>query len=119
MDVQTINTATLAATPSTQASARSAPATVQPNSPVAEQKQVTKPAVNQVQLQNAVTAANEFVKPINSAVEFSVDKDSGELVVKVMDITTKEVIRQIPTEEMLDIAKALDKLQGLLIKQKA
>ena len=32
---------------------------------------------------------------------------------------TNEVIRQIPSEEMLEIAKALDRLQGLLVKQKA
>ena len=41
------------------------------------------------------------------------------MIVKVMDNATKEVIRQIPSVEMLAIAKALDKIQGLLIKQKA
>jgi len=37
----------------------------------------------------------------------------------VVDMATKDVIRQIPTPEVLAIAKALDKLQGLLVKDKA
>jgi flagellar protein FlaG len=41
------------------------------------------------------------------------------MVVKVIDRETQDVIRQIPSQEMLDLAQALDKLQGLLIKQKA
>ena len=119
MDIQTINTTTLAPVPNTQVPARSPSASAQPNSSLAEQKPANQTAASHAQLQSAVAAANEFVKPISSAVEFSVDKGSGETVVKVMDTATKEVIRQIPSEEMLDIAKALDKIQGLLIKQKA
>ena len=38
---------------------------------------------------------------------------------KVVDASTDEVIRQIPSEEIISIAKALDKLQGLLVEQKA
>ena len=40
-------------------------------------------------------------------------------MVKVIDRETEDIIRQIPSQEMLDLAKALDKLQGLLIRQKA
>src|SRR5574343_487114 len=66
------------------------------------------------QVQDAVKNMNDFVRGINSSLNFSVDKDSGETVVKVVDLDTKEVIKQIPSEEMLSIAKALDKLKGLL-----
>jgi len=40
-------------------------------------------------------------------------------VVKVVDKETKEVIRQMPSKEVVELAKALDKLQGLMIKQTA
>ena len=40
-------------------------------------------------------------------------------MVKVIDSNTQEVIKQIPSEEMIAIAKALDKLKGLLLQQKA
>ena len=75
--------------------------------------------VDSAKLKDAIKATNDFVKPISSSIEFSMDEDAGEMVVKVVDKATDEVIRQIPSEEMLDIAKALDKIQGLLIKQSA
>jgi flagellar protein FlaG len=52
-------------------------------------------------------------------VEFSLDADSGRVVVKIIDSATQEVVRQIPMEEMLALAKALDKFQGLLLHTKA
>ena len=87
--------------------------------PVAEKTPANQPPASEAQLQSAVNAANDFIKPITNSVEFSLDKDSDRMIVKVMDNATKEVIRQIPSVEMLAIAKALDKIQGLLIKQKA
>ena len=75
--------------------------------------------VSNAELQDAVASSNNFLKTVTNALEFSVDKDSGNTVVKVVDTATKEVIRQFPSEEMLAIAKALDKIQGLLIQQKA
>ena len=62
---------------------------------------------------------NDFVKPFNSALQFNVDDSTGQTVVKVIDADTKEVIKQIPSEEMLALAKALDQLKGFLVKQKA
>ena len=56
---------------------------------------------------------------VSITLQFSLDKDSGKTVVKVMDTDTNEVIRQIPSEEVLAISKAVDKLKGLLIKQQA
>jgi len=50
---------------------------------------------------------------------FSMDEDSGKLIVRVVDTATKEVIRQIPSEESLAISQSIEKLQGLLVKQKA
>lgn len=70
-------------------------------------------------VQEAATKAEKFVQSINSALQFSVDDSTGSTVVKVIDQVTKEVIRQIPSEEMLEIAKALDRISGLLVKNKA
>jgi len=77
----------------------------------------TKPKPEE--LDQAIKAVNEFVKPFNNALNFSVDQESKTTVVKVIDQGTKEVIRQIPSEEMLALAKALDTMKGLLIQQKA
>lgn len=71
------------------------------------------------QLQQAVKMVNKFIEPVAQDLEFSIDKETGKSVVRVIDTETHQVLRQIPEEEMLAIARALDRLQGLLIKQKA
>ena len=67
----------------------------------------------------AIEKINNTVQAFSQKLEFSIDKETDSFVVKVVDKETKEVIRQIPSEELLKIAQALDKLQGLLIKDKA
>lgn len=101
---QTVNRAGLAD------SARQAPEPVQAQASA----QPKQEAVEQ-----AVKAVNDFVQPINNALSFSLDQESDKMVVKVIDQGTKEVIRQIPSEEMLALAKALDTMKGLLVQQKA
>lgn len=74
---------------------------------------------NAKQVESAVEKLNKFVKTSSSDVQFSVDEESGIRVISVVDKETKEVIRQMPSKEVVEMAKALDKLQGLLIKQTA
>lgn len=69
-------------------------------------------------VEEAVKRLSSFV-PSSSEINFSIDEDSGVRVVKVLDSKSNEVIRQIPSEEAIEIARALDKLQGLFIKDKA
>ena len=76
-------------------------------------------AVDPDELQRALDEVRRAVEPVARNLQFAVDEDSGRTVVKVIDTSTKEVIRQIPSEEVLSIAKALDTLKGLLIKQEA
>ena len=76
-------------------------------------------AISQAALEAAVKNINEFVSPMTQSIEFSLDQDSGRTIVKVVDSETQKVLRQIPDEEVLQISKTLDKLQGLLIKQTA
>jgi len=71
------------------------------------------------QVKDAIRHVQDFVRPINQNIEFSLDEDTGKVVVKVVDGATREVVKQIPSEEMLSIAKALDRLQGLLVRNKA
>lgn len=71
------------------------------------------------QVKAAVEHINKFVQTLSSDLKFTVDEETGIQVVKVVDTKTKDVIRQFPSEEILAIAQALDKLQGLIIHQKA
>lgn len=71
------------------------------------------------QVEEAVKAVKEFIQPMASNLAFEIDDDTGRTIIKITEASTGELIRQIPSEEMLEIAKALDRLQGLLVKQKA
>lgn len=71
------------------------------------------------QIQQAVQKIQGVVDNLAHNLHFSIDEDTGKTVIKVMDTHTKEVIRQIPTEEAINIARTLDKVQGLLFNDKA
>ena len=106
------------AAPAPNAAADKADKPVQSQSTVSASEARSEP-VSREQLNQALKATKDFVGSINSSLDFSVDEDTGSVVVKVIDKETKEVIRQFPSEEMLSIAKALDSIKGLLVKQKA
>ena len=79
---------------------------------------VSVPAPEQVR--QAAQMISKAMQTFSSNLEFSVDDAAiGKTVVKVVDKETGDMIRQIPSEEALAIARALDRLQGLLIRQKA
>ncbi len=67
----------------------------------------------------AVNAINAQVQRVSQNLKFSIDQESGRTVVKVVEGESGKVIRQIPSEEALAISEALEKMQGLIIEQKA
>lgn len=70
-------------------------------------------------VQQATKRLQDFVAGVRGDIQFSMDNDSGKTVVKVVDRSTQEVLRQFPSEEAIELAKALDRFQGLLVKQQA
>ncbi|OGP15018.1 MAG: hypothetical protein A2052_04915 [Deltaproteobacteria bacterium GWA2_54_12] len=55
-----------------------------------------------------------YLKRLNTELRFEVDSDSKEVVVKIVDPENDEVIRQIPSEELLAIRKRMQDLVGVL-----
>jgi flagellar protein FlaG len=53
----------------------------------------------------------------STTVKFSVDEDNGELIVKVVNKETGDVVREVPPEEVRELRKALAEMKGLLVKQ--
>ena len=70
-------------------------------------------------LREVVAAAGRAVKALHNSVELSLDSKSGQPIVRVVDTETGQLIRQIPTEEVLELRRALDRIAGLLIHRKA
>ena len=77
------------------------------------------PAPTPEQVEEAVEKIQRSVDGNTTNLKFSVDSGSGRTVVTVMDTDTQAVIRQIPTEEAMEISRALDRMQGLLLNGKA
>ncbi|WP_317201753.1 flagellar protein FlaG [Janthinobacterium sp.] len=82
--------------------------------------EAAKPAAppSDAEVKKSLEAINHFLKN-NSEVHFSIDDTSGMSVIKVIDIETKKVLRQFPSEQALEIGKKLDGFKGLLIDGKA
>jgi flagellar protein FlaG len=59
------------------------------------------------QVQEAVAKLNDYIQSVQRDLEFNLDEDSGRVVVKVVDRSTNEVVRQIPEEVALKLARNL------------
>lgn len=69
-------------------------------------------------LEQALSRVREVFQKADSRLEFSVDPDLDRVVVKVMDGESGTVIRQIPQQEVIDLAKRLETPTGLLLHHK-
>jgi len=81
--------------------------------------------LSQEALEKVVSQLNAYIQNTQRDVDFSVDDATGRVVVKVIDSESEEVIRQIPSEEMLAISRHLveslenEQPKGFLIELKA
>ncbi|MED5526709.1 flagellar protein FlaG [Gallaecimonas pentaromativorans] len=69
------------------------------------------PADTRQSLSDAVQVLAEFVNLRGHNLNFSTDESSGRTVVKVLDAQTGDVIRQIPSEEVLKTADRVRQLR--------
>jgi len=67
------------------------------------------------QLDDAVSQLNDFVQTVQRDLQFEVDNDLGKTIVKVVDQSTQEVIRQIPDEVALRLAENLQQDEPLTL----
>lgn len=113
MIIQTTSPLNQATTPDIRASA-GAPTRAAPL------PQSTAPPPTVESLKSAVAAINHAMQQAQHTLEFRVDSDTHRTVVKMVDTSTGELIRQFPTESTLAIAREIEQFQqGALLKQKA
>jgi len=85
--------------------------------------EVAEEAVSTEALSSALEQVSSYVQNVQRNLNFSIDEASGRTVVKVIDSESDEVIRQIPAEEMLAVARRLQEMNevqipGLLLRSK-
>ena len=78
---------------------------------------LAKPSVEEIS--EAAKNISSSLEAIPSDLQFEVDNDAGEVIVKMINRQTREVIRQIPSETALEIAKSLNNLAGRLVSARA
>jgi len=88
-------------------------------SPQASEQKV-EPEIDSEDIVKAVSEISDYAQSISRDLHFQVDKQLGSTIVTVLDHETKEVIRQIPSEEVLAMARhiaenAPDPVKGLLM----
>ena len=67
----------------------------------------------------AAAQIQNFVQQMGRNLSFTIDETTGYNVVRVINPETNEVIRQLPSEELLKIAKSMEQLNSVLINQRA
>jgi len=81
---------------------------------VAQTSQPTREAVAK-----AAADLQQFVQSMGRNLNFSVDDTTGYHVVRVVNPTTGELVRQLPSEELLQIARDFERLNSALVSQRA
>ncbi|MBP8646188.1 MAG: flagellar protein FlaG [Syntrophobacteraceae bacterium] len=65
-----------------------------------------------------VDEVQSYLNDINIQLSFDLSEETGDMVVRVIDRNTGEVIRQIPPENLMEIRERLKELQGVLLNDR-
>jgi flagellar protein FlaG len=74
--------------------------------------------VPKIDISNAIQSINMFLQENQRGLRFAVDKASGRTVITVIDPVSGDIVRQIPPQEVLDIARDL-RSAGVLLNAHA
>jgi len=88
----------------------------QPNS-LQEQKENNQKELEQ-DVKKSVKDINDIVKKVKEDLAFELHDETERMMVKVIDRQTKEIIKELPPEEMLDLSARIHEMVGLLIDEK-
>jgi len=70
-------------------------------------------------VERAAVRVKEVLRGTTSRLEIEINHDLHKAVIKVFSGESGEIIRQIPAQELLDLAKHLDEPKGLLVHERA
>jgi flagellar protein FlaG len=83
-----------------------------------ESMSIEQVALTSKQLEQVAQQLQDFVGEMNRGLEFSVDKDSGRDVIKVIDKASGDLVKQYPSEEVLDLVSKLSTMIGSFVDAK-
>lgn len=74
--------------------------------------------IDEEQVIQAIESANKHLVLHNTQLEFSIHEKTKQIMVKVLDSETKEVIREIPPEKILDMVAKLWEMAGIFVDER-
>jgi len=77
------------------------------------------PPIDKERIERIADAMDSYVKSIQRDLDIRVDKDTGKFIVKVLSRETGKVIREIPPEEILELASRMEEMAGVLVNKSA
>jgi len=66
----------------------------------------------------AIERANKAISLANRRLEYSIHEKTNEIIVKVINTETEEVIREIPPEKMLDMVACIWEMIGIIVDER-
>lgn len=73
---------------------------------------------DQQQLGKVASEMNHYVQNLKRDLHFSVDAESGETIIKVVDSENQRLIRTIPSDEFLSMSQRFTQSVGMLLNAK-
>jgi flagellar protein FlaG len=67
---------------------------------------------------DVIEKANKALEGATSSFEFSIHEQTKQIMIKVIDKETKEVIREFPPEKILDMVAKLWEVAGILVDER-
>ena len=74
--------------------------------------------IGERKLIEAIEKANQTLRGVNTNFEFTIHEQTKEIMVKVINSETNEVIREIPPEKILDLVAKIWELAGILVDER-
>jgi len=71
------------------------------------------------ELREVATAFSDVVSVVNRDLRILIDESTGRVVTQIVDSETNEVVRQLPPEALLDVARRVADLVGLLLDEES
>jgi flagellar protein FlaG len=92
---------------------RPSPSKVEPNSDAA----LTLEAMRE-SFRESVEAANERLSSRGTSISMAIDKATDTVIVQIKDQQSGDTVRQIPSQQALQISRNIERLTGIMIDQK-
>ena len=69
------------------------------------------------QLEEEIKDMNNIMESIEENLTFKLHEETDRIMTQIIDIQTKEVIKEMPPEEMLDLSARISKMVGLILDE--